>query len=57
MPEWFKGDDLRSSGASLVGSNPTSSIKGLNIVQYKWVRTNPVQLKKSGGPRNNFRRI
>lgn len=27
MPEWFKGDDLRSSGVSLVGSNPTSSIK------------------------------
>ena len=27
MPEWFKGDDLRSSGASRVGSNPASSIK------------------------------
>ena len=26
MPEWSKGDDLRSSGFGRVGSNPTGCI-------------------------------
>lgn len=29
MPEWSKGDDLRSSGASLAGSNPAPSMHAM----------------------------
>ena len=39
MPEWSKGDDLRSSGASLAGSNPAPDIFNLYLKEITVTHT------------------
>lgn len=41
MPEWSKGDDLRSSGESLAGSNPAPSIHRLVVKRISLWTSNP----------------
>ena len=37
MPEWSKGDDLRSSVFVLVGSNPTRFIDNYEFLNFYYI--------------------